>query len=124
MGSDGGTFGKWLNPGLGAEAFVYKGLTAAVDLGYAGYYNNFRDAGFGLFSSNASYHFLRSRKVVPFLTGGYALAFRSGTANLGNVGGGLSYWFSTHVGLRVEGRDHFDLSGYHIGGLRVGVSFR
>jgi hypothetical protein len=124
MGSDGTTFGKLLNPGLGAEVFAYKGLAASADIGYVGYYNNFRADGLGLFSPNVSYHFYRSRTVVPFITGGYSLAFRSGTANMGNYGAGLTYWFGRRVGLRVEGRDHRDASGYHISGVRVGVSFR
>jgi len=124
MGSNGTTFGKLLNPGLGAEVFAYKGLAASADIGYVGYYNNFRADGLGLFSPNVSYHFLRSRRVVPFITGGYTLAFRSGTANLANYGGGLTYWFSRRVGLRVEGRDHRDTDGYHLSALRVGMSFR
>jgi hypothetical protein len=124
MGSDGTTFGKLLNPGVGAEVFAYKGLAASADIGYVGYYNNFRADGIGLFSPNVSYHFFRSRTVVPFVTGGYSLAFRNETANLGNYGGGLTYWFSNRVGLRMEGRDQRDASGYHISGLRVGISFR
>ncbi len=124
MGADGTTMGKLLNPGIGADLFVYKGLAASADVGYVGYYNNFSADGLGLFSPNASYHFFNSTKFVPFVTGGYTLAFRSGTAHLGNYGGGATYWFSNRIGVRVEGRDHRDASGYHISGVRFGISFR
>jgi|SRR5215471_16186985 len=125
LGSDGTTFGKLLNPGLGVDGFVYKGLAASADIGYAGYYNNFRSDGIGLFSPNASYHFLRNRKVSPFVTAGYSLAFRNSTTNMANYGAGLTYWFSNRVGLRLEGRDHVNPdNGYHMSGLRVGITFR
>lgn len=124
MGAGGTTFGKLLNPGLGAEVTLFKGLAASADIGYIGTYNNFRADGIGVFSPNLTYHFFNSSRVVPFVTGGYSLAFRDGTANLGNYGGGMTYWFARRVGLRVEGREHRDASGYHVGGVRVGVSFR
>jgi hypothetical protein len=124
MGDGGTTFGKLLNPGFGLDIFAYRGLAGSLDLGYVGYYNNFREAGFGLFSPNVSYHFLRSGRLVPFVTGGYSLAFRSGTASMGNYGGGITYWCSSHLGVRVEGRGYRDSNGYDMGGLRVGISFR
>jgi len=33
-------------------------------------------------SLNGAYHFNRKRKLSPFVTGGYTLAFRDGHANL------------------------------------------
>lgn len=124
FGGNGVTMGKLLNPGMGADVFVYKGLAASVDLGYLGYYNNFQSDGVGLFSSNASYHFFNSTKFVPFITAGYGLEFRGGTAHLGNYGGGVTYWMNKHCGFRVEGRDFHGDFGNHFGGLRVGFSFR
>jgi hypothetical protein len=124
MGSNGITYGKLLNPGFGLDGFVYRGLAAGADIGYVGYYNNFGSSGFGLFSPNVSYHFFNGTRVTPFVTGGYSLAFRSGTSSLGNYGGGITCWFSRSVGLRVEIRDHRDASGSHFTGTRFGVSFR
>ena len=124
MGSDNVTFGKTLNPGLGAEIFVYKGLAASFDAGYAGYYNNFRADGFGLFSPDVSYHFKNSTRVEPFLSAGYTLGFRDSTVNMGNYGGGLICWFSKHAGFRMEARDHRDANGQFFTALRFGVSFR
>jgi hypothetical protein len=124
FGADYTTFGKLLNPGVGADVLVYKGLAASADIGYVGFYNDFASSGFGLFSPNASYLFFRTRRVVPFVTAGYSLIFRDGTSNLGNYGGGMTYWFRHRVGLRVEGRDNRDLRGYHFSRVRFGVSFR
>ena len=124
MGSNGTTFGKLLNPGGGAEVTLFKGLAAGADIGYVGYFNDFRANGFGLFSPNLTYNFANSSNFVPFVTGGYSLMFRSGTANLGNYGGGVTYWFAKRVGLRLEARDTRDASGFHITGARFGVTFR
>jgi hypothetical protein len=125
MGATGGTtFGKLLNPGVGADLFLYKGLAASMDIGYVGYYNNFRADGVGVFSPNVAYHFFNSSRVVPFVTAGYSMTFRGGTTNLGNYGAGLTYWFSNRVGLRVEGRDHCNTSGDHIAGIRIGITIR
>ena len=125
-GTQGTTFGKLLNAGGGGEAFLYKGLAVGGDVGYLGHYQNFGSDGFGLASANGSYHFVRSReqKLAPFVTAGYSLAFRNGTANLTNVGGGINYWFRNRVGLRVEYRDYFTASDPHIHTVRFGISFR
>lgn len=124
LGDNGTTFGKLLEPGLGADVFLYRGLAAGADIGYVGYYSDFRAAGLGVVSPNLSYQFFRSRTFVPFVTGGYSLEFRNGTANLGNYGAGFTYWFVNHAGLRIEARDYWGSHGYHMGGLQFGVSFR
>jgi hypothetical protein len=120
----GTTFGKLLNVGGGGEGFVYKGLAVGADLGYLGYYKNYRSDGFGLLSTNGSYHFAKQSKVVPFVTAGYSLAFRQGTGNMTNVGGGITYWFSRKVGFRTEVRDYFTANDPHMIVARVGLSFR
>jgi hypothetical protein len=109
---------------LGADVFLYKGLAANVDAGYAGYYNNFRSDGIGLLSTDLSYHFKNSTRIEPFVTAGYTLAFRDTTANLGNYGGGVICWFAKHAGVRVEARDHRDASGNFFTAVRFGISFR
>src|SRR5579863_2461659 len=90
-----GNFGDLISIGAGADGFLYRGLAAGADLGYM-----FPPAsagnGIGLLSVNPSYHFVnkeRTNRIVPFITGGYGLAFRSGTANLANFGGGVTLWF-------------------------------
>ncbi|OFV95063.1 MAG: hypothetical protein A3H28_17080 [Acidobacteria bacterium RIFCSPLOWO2_02_FULL_61_28] len=94
--------------GGGGQGRIYKGLGAGAEIGYVHPTESFGD-GFGLFSTNGFYHFWTGRssqKVVPFLTGGYSLAFRDGHANLGNFGGGVDYWFRDRAALRLEVRDH------------------
>jgi len=97
-----------LHLGGGGEARIYKGLGAGAELGYLYPRQSFRD-GFGLLSANGIYHFQtegRAQKVIPFATAGYSLAFRDGSANLFNFGGGIDYWASEKVAVRLEARDH------------------
>lgn len=117
-----------LHIGVGGEGLVYKGLGVGGEIGYLAPTRSLGD-GFGVLSVNGSYHFLNatsSGKVVPFVTGGWSLAFRSGSSNGVNFGGGVDYWFKDRVGLRFEVRDHLfnDFSSTHFVGFRVGLSFR
>jgi hypothetical protein len=89
--------------------------------------------GIGVFSANRSYHVLPragGRSVHPFVTGGYTMFFRDGTLNLWNIGGGVQYWFSDRIALRVEFRDHVDAERVTAqywgvrGGLSVGKGRR
>lgn len=121
-----GSLSDLLSVGGGGEGFVWRGLAAGGDLAYVGPRQGYGE-GIGLLSANGSYHFVdRSQpgRVVPFVTGGYGLAFRSGTLNLWNIGGGMTWWFSRHAGLRAEVRsfhwkgERFDTS------LRFGVAFK
>ena len=113
-----------LHFGGGGDVLVYKGLAAGAELGYLAPVQSLGD-GFGIFSANLSYYFAgRQRRLVPFVTGGYSLAFRSGTASGGNFGGGVEYWLRDHVGLRFEFRDHvFSSDSPHFYGFRFGVAF-
>jgi hypothetical protein len=111
--------------GAGGEGFVYKGLAAGGDMGYLHTGESFT-YGLGLASANLSYHFRGldpNGRWVPFVTGGYTLAFRNGTASLGNYGGGVTYWFHPHWGARVEvrGLQHVDAASALV---RFGLSFR
>ena len=85
-------------------------------------------SGVGVLSLNGLYSFRSDRrsKVVPFVTGGYSLLFRSGHLNAANFGGGFSYWFSEKAGLRFEFRDYVrpKYLGSHIVQGRIGVIFR
>ena len=113
--------------GAGGEGLVYKGLGVGGELGYVAPWRSARD-GLGVASANGSYHFSRRKKLDPFVTGGYTLFFRSGHANLFNVGGGVDYWFRERLGLRLEIRDQVWPSQYgttgHFWGVRIGIAFR
>ena len=81
-----GGFGEGLGFGGGAEGLVYKGFGLGGEIGYVFPRNEF-GCGFGLFSANPSYHFVNRknpRKLIPFVTGGYSLAFRSGSVSMFN----------------------------------------
>lgn len=114
--------------GAGAEGLIYKGVGAGAELSYLSTVTGFR-SGVGVFSPNASYHFLnatKSGKLVPFVTGGYTLFFRNGVAHGFNYGGGVNYWFKERVGLRFEVRDQVLVNNGtgHFVGFRAGISFR
>ncbi|MCI0337513.1 MAG: hypothetical protein L0226_08055 [Acidobacteria bacterium] len=116
-----------LNVGIGGDGYLYKGFGVGGEIGYVGP-SGFND-GFGILSANASYHFLKvsqSRKLVPFLTGGFSLFFRSRADIGGNFGGGVTYWFKERIGVRLEVRDQIparsDLG--HLPGFRAAVTFR
>lgn len=126
-----GTTTTTVHFGGGGELLVYKGLGVGGEVGYLTPTQSFSD-GLGTLSLNGSYHLLPYKgegKVALFVTAGYSLFFRSGTANLLNVGGGLNYWFTKRVGLRVEVRDHIwpnrgGESTAHFWGVRVGIALR
>lgn len=109
----------------GGEGLFYKGLGIGAEVGYLAPFEATGD-GFGIFSVNPAYHFTTSSsRLVPFVTGGYSLAFRNGSSSGGNFGGGVQYWMKDHVGLRFEVRDHiFSSDSPHFFQFRVGLSFR
>jgi len=123
-GPSAGDFSKtYFQFGAGGEALVNKGLGVGAEIGYLAPFNS--GSGIGLFSGNTSYHFSRSSKLVPFVTGGYSAAFRSGAIHGGNFGGGVHYWMTDHLGLRLEFRDHiFSSDSPHLFQFRVGLSFK
>lgn len=113
--------------GGGGEGLIHKGLGVGVEIGYLGPARSLGE-GFGIFSANGSYHFVKpgsDQKLVPFVTGGYSLGFRTGFANGGNFGGGVQYWASDRFGLRLEFRDHvLSIGNVHFYEFRAGISFR
>jgi len=124
-GSSAGDFSRgYYQFGGGGEALVNKGLGLGAEVGYLAPFNSGGN-GLGLFSGDVSYHFARSSKLVPFVTGGYSSVFRNGSSHGGNFGGGVHYWMKEHVGLRLEFRDHiFSSDSPHLFQFRVGLSFR
>lgn len=117
---------RTLHSGAGGEGVIGRGFTASAELGALDESGSIKSA-LGVLSVNGGYHF-RQRKayrVDPFVTGGYTLLFRSGSANLGNFGGGLNWWFSSRFGLKVEFRDHvWSAENIHFLGIRFGVTIR
>ncbi|MGA9773379.1 MAG: hypothetical protein WBV94_30390 [Blastocatellia bacterium] len=110
-----------INAGGGVEGHFGNGAGIGAELGYIASTRS-TGSGFGLVSVNGSYHFNRSGKAVPFLTGGGSVAFAG--AGGGNFGGGLNYWMTNRFGLRFEVRDHvFSSDRAHTVVFRVGLSF-
>ncbi len=114
--------------GGGGEALVYKGLGVGGEIGYVAPWQCIGRCGLGVFSANGSYNFSRRGKLVPFVTGGYTLFFRSGSANGFNFGGGVNYWVRKRVGLRLEFRDEvfpqLCCTTSHFLGFRIGLVLR
>jgi len=111
--------------GGGGEGIFHKGLGAGIDVGYMYPTSSFA-AGFGTLSPGVLYQFSRHQKTVPFLTGGYTLAFRDGAANMVHFGGGATHWFSERLGLRIEARDYVptDSPRFQYFVVRIGISGR
>jgi len=124
----GGSTVALLHFGGGGEALLYKGLGVGAELGFLAPMQYLGD-GIGILSVNGSYHFLNAsatRKMIPFVTGGYSLAFRSGAANGVNLGGGINYWLGERLGLRVEFRTHSTAGNFscQMWQARFGLAFR
>ena len=115
-----------LTLGAGAEGLIRGGFGAGADVSYLFYPAGGFNEGFGLFSPGVIYQLNPARKTVPFVTGGYSLAFRDGTLNLIHYGGGFNHWFNNHYGLRFEVRDHMQIRSaeYHLLQFRAAFLFR
>ncbi len=122
----GGDLSEAMSAGGGMDLFIWKGLAAGFDVGYLFPRRDSGD-GIGLLSANPSWHFVNRDnpgKVVPFVTAGYGLAFRSGTLSMVNYGGGATWWMLRRMGLRVEVRNYQHGSDRFNTALRFGVAFR
>lgn len=127
-GATSGDSTTFLNFGGGGEGFLKGGLSVSGEVGGFTPASSFND-GFGILSADVGYHFLKasqSRKLVPFVSGGYSLFFRSESASGVNFGGGVNYWLKDHIGLRFEIRDHVvvEYPDIHYIGFRFGMAFR
>jgi opacity protein-like surface antigen len=104
--------------GLGGEAYCCKGLGGGVELGAAGRGGNTKYL-IGVVSPDLSYHFFPKKIHMypsPFVEGGYSLFFGhdvwiqppgvfTGHYTSGfNVGVGLDYFATKHIGMRLEAR--------------------
>jgi hypothetical protein len=112
--------------GAGGDYVSRIGLGAGVEVGYVAPWRRFR-SGIGIGSANGTYHFRRNGRLSPFVTGGYTLFFRTGTANGFNFGGGVNWWLADRFGLKAEVRDQVGLGGlrgFHFWAVRAAVTFR
>ncbi len=120
-------FGKLMSFAGAGEGYVWKGLALGGD-GQLVWNRDDSESYFGLLSLGPSYHFddrTNPRRFVPFVTGGYGLAFRDSTVSLYQLGGGVTWWPKARVGLRFEYR-YFDNSRgeFQMNQLRFSVAFR
>jgi hypothetical protein len=95
-----------LHGGVGFEVRLPAGLAAGAE---AGVLSNVERTGVVVIGSvNGYYHFIhkRSRKLDPFITGGYTGIISDGSVNAFNFGGGVNWWFVRHLGLKLEFRNH------------------
>jgi hypothetical protein len=125
-----------VNTGFGGEVFVYKGLGAGVEAGYAAPDFSFGRIGMGVASFNASYHFFskkNQKRIEPFVVGGYSFYYgeRSTIQNGFNLGGGVNWWLAKHAALRLEICDQDHINYFHgyspfirFVAFRVGMTFR
>ncbi len=112
-----------IHVGGGGEGYFRNGAGIGAEIGYLTTTRN-TGSGIALASVNGSYHFNRSGKAVPFLTGGASIAGAGFAAGGGNFGGGVNYWMNNRFGLRFEVRDHiFSSDRAHTVIFRVGLSF-
>lgn len=128
-GGGGSDLGSSISFGAGGEGFAWRGLAVGGELNYLAPPARL-NYGIGLVSVNPAWHFVNREKparLVPFVTGGYSLAFRSGVAHLYNLGGGLTWWFRPRIGLRTEVRVYSPITVEttdHLASVRIGLSFR
>jgi hypothetical protein len=94
----------FFHAGGGGEALLNGGFGVTAELGYLAFFEA-PELGVGLFSPGVLYAFNRGQKTVPFVTGGYTLYFREGSAHGFYVGGGVNRWIGDHWGIRIEGRE-------------------
>jgi hypothetical protein len=112
--------------GGGMQWLVHRGLGLGFDASTLTSAGCFGCGGLFFGSLDASYHFVPpSGRIVPFVVGGVGIgaAFAADGALLGNLGGGIHYWFENGIALRFEVRDRFDPAGGHLLAFRVGVTF-
>src|SRR5262249_29496898 len=86
--------------GGGGERLVYRGLGLGAELGNVTPIGDFGH-GLGIFSANAYYSFGArngSRKMIPFVTGGYSVKFRDDEDSGGGVNVGPAFTIGRRVG--------------------------
>jgi hypothetical protein len=114
-----------LHFGAGAEGMIYGGFGIGAEAGYLVPITS-AVGGLGIVSVNGHYKFRDaglSKKVIPFISGGYSLGFTGDLARGGGTfGGGMDIWFKNvpqtlkiygikKTGLRTEFRGYISAAG-------------
>ena len=109
--------------GGGVDLLLAGGLGVGLEIGSLSW-GGISD-GVGVFSPGVIYAFNTDQKTIPFITGGYTLFFREGSANGAFFGGGVNYLIGDNWGIRVEGRDQVFIEdgSFHNLEARFGVMF-
>ncbi len=116
-----------LHIGGGVEVFPSKYVGVGADAGYVADFADYMNPStFSMYAVGRFRPKTSDNKVEPFVAGGYTHFFHGSTPNGVNFGGGINYWFTNHVGLRLEVRDsaHGSRPLDHFVGFRIGVTFR
>ena len=115
--------------GGGVEGFLWKGLTAGVDVSQQRFADDRRTLGMTLFSVPVGYHFVDRNKPLkwdPFVSAGVigVAAWQGSFGYHSNIGGGVTYWFKDRLGVRTEFRAH--VIGYDevTSQFRIGIAWR
>jgi hypothetical protein len=117
--------GSTLHIGGGGEFVAARLIGVGGELGALTRTGSFRDT-LGVLSINGYGHIPLKGRLDPYVTGGYSMFFRSGTASGGNFGVGANLPLLAKLGLKFEFRDHVISSGgrkNHWWEGRVGVTF-
>lgn len=112
--------------GGGLEGVFANGVGVSAEGGVAT--NGDRYSKLSHVTLNGLYHFrTKNERLDPFVVGGWGIVADWDTP-IGAiaVGGGLNYWKSPRVGVRVEFKDNIGLvdNGFHMPGIRVGMVLR
>jgi hypothetical protein len=121
--------------GGGGELFLYKGLGAGLDVGYAHWEQNDGQS-LWIGTGDLSYQFGRNAsrgKVDPFVLAGFGGFFPTSEGRgvpVGDFGAGANVWFWRRTALRLEVRSYinptngFGYPGSYEVEFRVGFTFR
>lgn len=121
-----GPNGPLIQMGGGFERVFIHGIGASVEGGVAT--KGDRYSKLTHLTVNGLYHFkTKNERLDPFVVGGWGIVADWDTPIAAiAIGGGVNYWTSPRVGVRVEFKDNVGLvdNGFHMPGLRVGLTLR
>lgn len=114
--------------GAGVERVFGNGAGVSVEGGVAANGDHYQKLSH--FTVNGLYHVrTKDRRLDPFVLGGFGfLADWDGAYGAFTIGGGLNYWTSLRVGVRLEVKDNFTPTPsrglFHMPGFRIGITLR
>ena len=121
--------GNYLHLGGGGQAGLAQRFTLGGEGGALISTAEFYGRNAAILSFGPGFHFFRGseRKFDPFVSRGVSLLAGRGVGGMWYYAGGINYWFRSHLGLRMEYRDHVwspEGTNLHFVGARVGLCFR